>query len=163
MDRDEVWTAIDAQRLRLTGLLEQLTDAQWRHPSLCEGWTVRDVAGHLTFAQSTVLEMVGEVFRTGALGGMKRMIRDGAIRRAARPTEQLIADIRGMIGSQRHIQVVTYRETLIDMDWSVGDGREVSGPIEAILLLLTGRTVALTRVAGAGAAALTERLAPTRR
>jgi uncharacterized protein (TIGR03083 family) len=48
------------------------------------------------------------------------------------------------------------RLTATDMAWSAGDGAEVSGPIEAILLLLTGRTgVALPRLTGAG----TERLA----
>ncbi len=30
-----------------------------------------------------------------------------------------------------------------DLSWSVGEGREVQGPIAAILLLLTGRVAAL--------------------
>jgi len=33
------------------GLLEQLSDEEWRQPSLCAGWTVRDVAAHLTLQQ----------------------------------------------------------------------------------------------------------------
>lgn len=42
-----------------------------------------------------------------------------------------------------------------DVDWSVGNGfREVRGPIAALLLLLTGRTVALDRLTGDGAEAL---------
>jgi uncharacterized protein (TIGR03083 family) len=42
-----------------------------------------------------------------------------------------------------------------DVDWTVGNGfREVSGPIDALLLLITGRTVALDRLTGDGAAAL---------
>jgi uncharacterized protein (TIGR03083 family) len=37
-----------------------------------------------------------------------------------------------------------------DTDWSAGTGAEVAGPIEAILLLLTGRHAAAHRLAGAG-------------
>jgi uncharacterized protein (TIGR03083 family) len=209
LDRDEVWRAIDAQRLSLTDLLARLTDDEWRQPSLCDGWTVRDVAAHLTFAQARITSALGSVIR--ARGDLKRAIHDDAVRRAAWPTRQIVAEIRGMVGSQRHIQGVTYRETLIDIlvhsqdiavplgrrldmrpdaaamaatrvweahhrlwprrrlagfaltatdvDFSVGDGREVRGPMEAILLLLTGRNVALARMTGEGAPALTDHLA----
>ena len=47
MDRDDVWRAIDDQRRRLVDLLEDLSDTEWREPSLCRGWTVRDVAAHV--------------------------------------------------------------------------------------------------------------------
>jgi uncharacterized protein (TIGR03083 family) len=44
------------------------------------------------------------------------------------------------------------RLTATDTHWAVGAGDEVSGPIEALLLLLTGRTdAALPRLAGPGA------------
>ncbi|BCJ74982.1 hypothetical protein CS0771_45260 [Catellatospora sp. IY07-71] len=36
------------------------------------------------------------------------------------------------------------------LEWSVGAGPEVTGPIDALLLLLTGRKVALSRLAGPG-------------
>ena len=48
MHRDQVWTVIDDQRRGLAGLLDELSDDEWRRPSLCPGWTVRDVAAHLT-------------------------------------------------------------------------------------------------------------------
>lgn len=51
MDRDQVWQVIDAQRMNLAALLEQLSGDDWRQPSLCAGWTVRDVAAHLTLQQ----------------------------------------------------------------------------------------------------------------
>ena len=37
-----------------------------------------------------------------------------------------------------------------DIDWSVGEGARVEGPIAALLLLLTGRTVALHKLSGTG-------------
>lgn len=37
MDRDDVWRAIDDQRRRLTEALEDLSEQEWHHPSLCRG------------------------------------------------------------------------------------------------------------------------------
>ena len=50
-----------------------------------------------------------------------------------------------------------YRLTATDMAWSVGAGAEIRGPISAQLLLLTGRSAALTMVGGDGADALRAR------
>ncbi len=50
-----------------------------------------------------------------------------------------------------------YRLTATDTYWSVGAGAEVRGPISAQLLLLTGRSAALTMLAGAGTDALRAR------
>ena len=50
-----------------------------------------------------------------------------------------------------------FRLSARDVAWSVGDGADVRGPIDALLLLLTGRTVVLPRLTGEGAAILTER------
>ena len=50
MDKDTSWAIIDQQRSLLADLLDNLTAEQWSAPSLCEGWTVRDVAAHLSLA-----------------------------------------------------------------------------------------------------------------
>jgi hypothetical protein len=43
------------------------------------------------------------------------------------------------------------RLTATDVEWTVGDGAEVRGPIRALLLLLTGRTgAALPELIGPG-------------
>ena len=48
-----------------------------------------------------------------------------------------------------------------DADWSAGDGwLEVRGPVSALLLLLTGRAVALDHLSGDGLTELTTRLSP---
>jgi uncharacterized protein (TIGR03083 family) len=39
---------IHAEREALADDLAKLDDAQWRTPSLCAGWSVRDVLGHMT-------------------------------------------------------------------------------------------------------------------
>jgi len=43
----DVWPLVHAERHALVDDLSRLTDEQWRTPSLCEGWTVHDVAAHL--------------------------------------------------------------------------------------------------------------------
>lgn len=209
MDTDEVWLAVDTERRRIADVLDDLSDAEWERPSLCDGWTVRDVAAHLTLQEVGLVTAVGQMVRHP--GGMNRMIRDGARRRAAAPTGELVAAIRGMAGSRRHNVGVTCRETLIDAlvhgqdiavplgrahpippaaaaaaatrvwerkgwpfrartrfdglrivatdtAWEVGSGREVSGSMQSILLLLTGRAAALPQLTGAGVAGLGARL-----
>jgi uncharacterized protein (TIGR03083 family) len=209
MSDQTLWAAIDAQRERTADLLDRLDDQEWSRPSLCTGWTVRDVAAHLTLQQQTVADLFRFMIKNpGSLGGgMNQMINRSARIVAARPTDRLIGDIRAMIGSRRHNVGVTPDETLIDIAvhgqdiaiplgreldlpaptaalaasrvwsyggrgkamvfdtiplapyrlsatdiaWTEGDGPEIQGPIAAILLLLTGRPVALSRLVGAGA------------
>lgn len=218
MNDDELWAAIDAQRLRTTDLLEELTPEQWDQPSLCECWTVRDVAGHLTLQQMTLGSALLIALRHP--GGVNHLIYASSRDRAKLPTDQLIAEIRGMVGSRRHVFGMTPFETLIDnvvhgqdiavptgrvlevppdvaataasrvwddqfsrkgrrkakvfrrlpyeghrlsatdIDWSVGEGPEIRGPVLALLLLLTGRPVAIPQLGGEGTTDLVDRLAP---
>ena len=51
------------------------------------------------------------------------------------------------------------RMTALDVDWSVGDGPEVTGPIEALILATVGRSVALADLTGSGLPVLSSRLA----
>ena len=43
----EIDALVDSERRALLAVLEQLDDAQWRTPSLCVGWSVRDLVVHL--------------------------------------------------------------------------------------------------------------------
>jgi uncharacterized protein (TIGR03083 family) len=203
-----VWQAVDAQRLQVADLLAQLSEDEWRRPSLCTGWTVRDVAAHLTLQQVGLGGVIGMLLRER--GNLDQKIHAAACRRAAAlSTAEMIAAIRGMVGSRRHNAGVTHRETLIDIlvhgqdiavplgrrldmppaaaaaaatrmwstrwpppfpatkkmrgyrltatdtPWSAGAGPEVHAPIAAIVLLCTGRLVALSELSGEGAADLT--------
>lgn len=47
MDDDQLFAAIADERRVMADLLDTLTESQWATPSLCAGWTVRDVAAHL--------------------------------------------------------------------------------------------------------------------
>lgn len=50
-----------------------------------------------------------------------------------------------------------FRLVATDVDWTAGKGAEIRGPIQAILLLLTGRPVALRWLSGEGVASLAGR------
>lgn len=205
MNDDEIWAAIDTQRQRTADLLDSLTEDEWRRASLCDGWTVRDVAAHLA------LQPIG--LRRGLWiglrypGTMNHVINRSARGSARRPTGRLTADIRASTGSRRPNFSLTSTESLIDAlvhsqdiaiplgrdlpmprdaaaaaatrvwstrgtskakvfgplsldglrleatdtDWAVGEGARVEGPIAALLLLLTGRRVALAQLSGPGA------------
>ena len=123
--RDQVWQVIDEQRLSLAGLLEQLSDEEWLQPSLCAGWTVRDVAAHLTLQQLGPGGVIAMAARWR--GSMDRTIHHAACQRAtAWPAAQIIAGIRDMAGSRRHTIGVTYLETLTDI---LVHGQDIAIPL----------------------------------
>jgi uncharacterized protein (TIGR03083 family) len=44
----DIWPVVHAERAALAADLANLTEEQWRTPSLCERWTVQDVLAHQT-------------------------------------------------------------------------------------------------------------------
>jgi len=133
-DDDRVWQTIDAQRRLVADLLASLSDDEWRQPSLCDGWTVKDVAAHLTLQQLGFGDLFGTMRRWR--GNMDRTIQYMACRRAAAwPTGRIVAELRGMVGSRRHTLGVTYLETLTDIlvhgqDIAIPLGRRLDMPAE---------------------------------
>lgn len=212
MDKELAWQVIHRERAALADLLETLTPEQWEHPSLCEGWSVRDVAAHVISApEATVGQIAGAVVR--AKGSFDRANHDFAQRLSRRPTEAIIADYRRLDGSRRCAPGTTYNEAMVDVlvhtqdiaiplgrshemprdaaqalaerycrrsfpfnakrrlagcrleatdtDWSSGQGALVRGPVAALLLLVTGRPVALSRLDGDGLPLVRKRLEVT--
>jgi uncharacterized protein (TIGR03083 family) len=47
MMSEEYWAAVRTVRLRVAEMLDTLSPSEWDAASLCDGWRVRDVAGHL--------------------------------------------------------------------------------------------------------------------
>jgi uncharacterized protein (TIGR03083 family) len=128
-DEERAWQAIRRQRLAVADLVESLEAGEWRHPSLCAGWTVHDVAAHLTLQQLGPLDALAMVVR--APGGMNRMIREAARREAARTSpEELVARIRASADSRRHNVGVSYREALID---ALVHGQDIARPLARTL------------------------------
>jgi len=135
MDRDEVWRAIDGERISLAGLLDSLGDQEWETPSLCAGWRVRDVAAHLTMAHLGVFPVAVAAVR--ARGNFDRMIHDSAVRQARRlPVQEYAPRLRAMAGSRRKAPGVSHLEPLIDVlvhgqDIAIPLGRARPMPVRA--------------------------------
>lgn len=135
MDVDAVWAAIHRERLSLADFLETLDDDDWAVPSLCGGWTVRDVAAHVPLSHIGRVRAVLEVVRYR--GSFNRMVRETARRHAAETTpRQLIAEIRGMAGSRKHPIGTSHLDPLVDVlvhtqDIAVPLGRARVMPVDA--------------------------------
>lgn len=124
MEIDDVWRAIDAERLGLADLLAGLTPEQWEVPSLCAGWRVRDVAAHLTLAQSGIAASAVALLR--ARGSLDRMIYDTALRQARLPPARYPALLRGMAGSRKKAPGISHLEPLIDV---LVHGQDIAIPL----------------------------------
>ncbi|MER6672307.1 maleylpyruvate isomerase family mycothiol-dependent enzyme [Streptomyces sp. NPDC000983] len=114
LDADERWRIVDEQRVELADLLQSLTPGEWETRTACGDWRVRDVAAHLTLApRFTLKDFARDMVR--AMGGMNRLIHDTAVREARRPTAQIAANLRGLVGNRRLAPMTTPREPLIDI------------------------------------------------
>ncbi|MGA2473940.1 MAG: maleylpyruvate isomerase family mycothiol-dependent enzyme [Acidimicrobiales bacterium] len=66
MKTQDVWTYIHAERTDMADTLASFSAEQWAHPSWCEGWSVRDTAGHiLAAAEQTTLNFYKEMAAAG--------------------------------------------------------------------------------------------------
>ena len=72
-----------------------LTDDEWRQPSLCDGWTVKDVAAHLTLQQLGFGDFLDFIEKQP--GGLKALV--AAERQARRPEPK--ADTKGEVARAR--------------------------------------------------------------
>jgi len=138
MDRSEVWTAIDDQRRALVDLLEGLSGEEWRQPSLCEGWTIRQVAAHLALQNTTWSAMPRAVLDLVRHGGMNGAIHAMACRHAELPAEAIIGEIRDRVGVWRPLPTVTVRETAIDY---LVHGQDIAVPLGRTLPMPGGLAV----------------------
>ncbi|GAB26208.1 hypothetical protein GOPIP_093_00130 [Gordonia polyisoprenivorans NBRC 16320 = JCM 10675] len=194
------------ERSDLLDFLRTLTPEQWNAPSLCRGWSVKDVAAHMIsyddlgivgmtkrlvkgrliwaneagveeYRHLSATELL-ETFEqrltpaglTAGLGGMIGLV-DGTIhhqdiRRALDqprtiPSERLATVIAAVPSNPRlgaHKRIKGLRLVATDLDWAHGQGQEVRGPAEAIMMAISGRADALSDLAGAGHSTLAARV-----
>jgi uncharacterized protein (TIGR03083 family) len=197
----------------LRALLHDLSDDQWDHDSLCAGWRVRHVVGHICLgSQISPWLLPAKTARFGFNVGKASSVmsfeygehhtRDELLETfdwvAAHPgkpglakvvpareyfTDKLIhhQDIRRPLGWDRPIprdRLVAALDALpeiggflksrqttrglrlvaTDIDHRVGDGAEVRGPAEALILAGSGRPVGLAELSGDGVPVLAGRI-----
>ena len=199
----------EAERNELATLLEGLSPEQWTEPSLCAGWTVRDVVAHmlsfeergpaglawcfarglLSFDRTNAVAMADYASHspdhllallersrrprglTAMMGG-KIALTDGMIHQQdirrpllkprSIPADRLraaldVAKSAPTLGSSARCKGL--RLVATDADWAAGQGDEVSGPGEALLMAMAGRGQPLDELTGPGVGTLTDRIA----
>lgn len=126
MDRSAIVAWAKAERLSLADFFDGLDDHEWQTASLCPGWTVHDVAAHMTLStRTTLLGTIKGAIR--ARGNFDRMEADLARERAARfgPAE-LIAQLRETAGSAHRAPLSSPLDPLVD---AVVHGQDVARPL----------------------------------
>ena len=197
---------IGAEKADLRELVAGLTPEQWQAPSLCDGWTVRDVVAHLVGNNEAGIgayiaaglnvdrfnrrqverrralstrELVEALDRNTEVAGASKyvplvgtlsdlMLHQQDIRRPLGlprtiPAERLtpvldsLSRTRTFIPGAQRMSGLRLRAT--DLDWTAGEGPEVAGPGEALLVALGGRPAALADLEGEGLEILAGRIA----
>ena len=100
-DAETVYQIATANRLLAADMFATLTPGQWRTPSLCAGWTVREVAAHFLEPLETgvgTLKLLAYLVRYR--GSLDRMVDDTARKVAARPTDELVTGLRQRASTQ---------------------------------------------------------------
>lgn len=204
---------ITEARRSLIATLASLRPEDWEAPSLCAGWRVRDVVGHLLHQFSLLRApypragLVRAGFRVNRflaaearrhasdrgpsdlLAALERaeyertrvwklypwpafslaefVIHTQDIRRSLgivdKPTARQLVAVAGVMARpvrfdpfRRRLPATRFEAT--DLVWSYGEGPEVRGPLEAIVMVLAGRGQALRELSGEGVARLQEAL-----
>ncbi|WP_102143665.1 maleylpyruvate isomerase family mycothiol-dependent enzyme [Mycobacterium hubeiense] len=123
MEADDIWRHIDEQRSDLADFLETLTPQQWATPSLCTGWTVRDVVAHLTQSKLGWRRLLVEGLRSGFR--FNAMVSRCARQDTSTP-EELVATLRSMVGSRRKPPGTAVVDPLMD---TLVHGQDIAIPL----------------------------------
>lgn len=111
----DVERAVAAERLAVADLAAGLSCEQWATPSLCAGWTVREVVAHLT---TTTRETLGRVLLAAARArfDFDRMTMDQALALAGRhTTDELVGLLRESARSTRRMPGSGPLDPLMDL------------------------------------------------
>lgn len=123
LDSQQIWHHIDQQRADLADMVEALTDDQWAQPSLCDGWSVRDVAAHLTHSHAAIADILSAAVRSGFRFDpmMQRLVRSDN-----RTRDQITTALRAMVGSRRRPPTPTPLDPLMDV---LVHGQDIAVPL----------------------------------
>jgi uncharacterized protein (TIGR03083 family) len=131
---ERYWSAVATVRLRIAGLLESLSPDEWDVASLCRGWRVRDVAGHLALVPTiTTWQLLAAAPRVRF--DLNRVNTLLAVRAGDAPPEQILQRLRAHAEDRRTALMLNPRDSLFDaivhsQDIAVPLGREFPVPAQ---------------------------------
>ncbi len=131
---DAYWSGVTRMRLTIADLLDELAPEEWQHPSLCKGWRIRDVAGHVSLVPTIT---TGEMLRAAPRAGFdpNRINTLLARRYGDLPTADIVARLREHAANRTTAKVLDERDSLFDVvvhsqDIAVPLGRSVDVPVD---------------------------------
>lgn len=132
---EEYWSAVQAVRLRLAEVLDTLRPSEWDTASLCEGWRVRDVAGHLALVSTvTTWQMLAAAPR--AHFNPNRINTLLAVQAGSVATSDIVQKLRDHAADRTTAKALDTRNALFDaivhsQDIAIPLGRTFSVPVDA--------------------------------
>ena len=132
---EEYWAAVRTVRLRIADMLATLSHDEWNAGSLCEGWRVRDVAGHLALVPTiTTGQMLAAAPR--ARFDPNRINTLLAVRAGSVAPPQIVRKLRDHAGDRTTAKVLDTRNALFDVivhsqDIAIPLGRPFPVPVDA--------------------------------
>ena len=101
MKAPETWEYIHAERTAMVDTLSGLTSDQWATTSWCEGWSVRDTAGHILAAAE---QTPGNFYKELASAGFRfHVFTDRAAKRlGGLGTDEIISRLRARTTTTNH-------------------------------------------------------------
>ena len=110
---EEYWSAVRTIRLRIAELLDTLSRSEWDAASLCQGWRVRDVAGHLAMVPTiTTGQMLAAAPR--ARFNPNRINTLLAVRAGSVPTTEIVRKLRDHADDRTTAKALDTRNSLFD-------------------------------------------------
>jgi uncharacterized protein (TIGR03083 family) len=110
---EEYWSAVRTIRLRIAELLDTLSRSEWDAASLCQGWRVRDVAGHLAMVPTiTTGQMLAAAPR--ARFNPNRINTLLAVRAGSVATTEIVRKLRGHADDRTTAKALDTRNSLFD-------------------------------------------------
>jgi uncharacterized protein (TIGR03083 family) len=97
----DIWGTIHAERKALALDLAALSEVQWTQPSLCRGWTVRDVLAHMTATASADPLPWFVNFASSGFNFRKMAEKDIAAHKGT-STAQTLARFSAVLNSSKH-------------------------------------------------------------
>lgn len=113
-------------RLSLADLLEDLTDDEWRHQSLCEGWTIHDVAAHLTLSTRDTLGSTLKALVKARFNWDRANAQSARDRAARFDRHELVAQLRETAGSTHRSPGAKMIDALVD---TLVHGQDIAIPL----------------------------------
>jgi len=114
------------ERDSIVNTLKTLTPEQWDAPSLCDGWRVRDVAGHLVTGLETSLPTVLAKTARAGFNINKASARAG-VEAGSRPPEQLIQTLASATELTGFAKLLGYSKLVPDVTIHHEDIRRAVG------------------------------------